>query len=416
MIYIFSEILLEPMQGKDRGKTAAEDKKINADRVYHIVSRINGKAVSREAMEYLQTQEEGIIMLLAEKLNPQTGKVAQIEDAKRAVREVKAEKQRRSTQKIEINTPNLQLGTMLRAGKIKEMLPLCKSIISLNEGDECMIFGVIYAGETEMGIENEEGSIIIKRIETECLLAPGICAAFNGVVENGEFIIRKVFLPKQKNITKSISINSTNSTIPNMLFFSSKCTLKEIEKIKDAIKGYNEAEMPIAVVVLMVEVTQVDSLAARVYGAVGSAHPEIEFIIVPNNKEKLYPLPGQGKKGNVVVAGNPISIHIDGNTLLVGRFNITDGLRGRYIVNGDVRKELARAMLGQMSYNPFISYADLSYLDNYDGIIIGDRYDTYAYKEEGKVFGLCGSFEKEGGQFLFYSADSQELEVSALLS
>ncbi|OAG29896.1 hypothetical protein NEDG_02133 [Nematocida displodere] len=383
---------------------------MEAREAYRVFTKEHGVSLSPEAMAYIckGVSEEAAgraALLLSQEL---FGGVASVSDLQRVLgaRVV-------ARGKVHVESVSFQ-GGCLRYRALKERAsPGSVSIAALKEGRGCTIFGMVRARVLGgMSIEDEDGAIDVGAIDCECFLAPGVCASFEGRKERGVFNITKILLPEAPQrawVADNLSV----------LFFSGFLyTTEKLNRLKGAIATYNGLGVGIDAVVIMVKGKEsLENAVARIKTVLGEAFLETEFVVLPGvdlERKGFYPEGYYQSQGNVTVSTNPSSIEIGSRRFLVGAFSISAGVKKESVVQGDYRDNIGRVLLSQASYNPFITYTDLSETREYSGMVIGEEYDSFVQVEGSRTLAVCGDFDKSEGQFLFYGGSEGVFEISTL--
>ncbi|KAI5171947.1 hypothetical protein NEFER03_1212 [Nematocida sp. LUAm3] len=381
---------------------------LTVEEVYKVCVQENGCALTKDALhEAAESADPNTLRELASFLKSMaSGCVLTKDHVKRAIREIKREEKKEGAH-VEVEDAPIRADGVRRFSLLKEKVPEITQIIALKEEEASTVFGIIRETDGHLEVEDEGGSVRIGEVLSDGFLSPGVCVGLKGVLRNKEYTVEEIVLPWREEEEKK-------EKEACLLFFSGLlASSEEIERIKEIVKGFEAAEVRIAAVVLMLK-EEGEAHTTKIYNTLGILHPLIKFIVIGGETE-IYPSLSGSHRGNVFYSGNPSSLRIGGRTLLVGAFEVTDGIRGKYKVKGEYRKELARVILSNGSFNPFVVYGDLSYTEEYSGVVIGDKYDTFVHKENGKAFGMCGSFKRAEEHFLFYNAEENDFEISSLL-
>ncbi|KAI5185702.1 hypothetical protein NEHOM01_0994 [Nematocida homosporus] len=372
---------------------------LEREEVYRIIAREAGCPISASGLVELMALPRERLVETARVLK-RYRRLIHAEDIKRAVRELQAGPKER----VLVIPPEVRLGSALRLGWLRGSIIGSVPVAAAKEKKSCTVFGMIRSGIESLEIEDESGSLVLGEVKGPCFLAAGVCLGLKGQLVGGKFQVEKVVWP---SLGKAPEVAGAA-----LVFAGVQPTSSEAVQIKSVLQGFSQAEIVIEVVIIMT-LSEPGNALARVQSHIGKEYPSVEFIVVPS-KSVVYPDLNTGRRGNVTETSNPVAIKIGEGTLLVGAFELIDGLRGQCTVQGEYRAELARVMLSNRSYNPFVTYADLSYADPYAGMVIGDRHGSFVHNEEGKSFGMCGPFTQDNGQFLFYNPEKQEFEICAL--
>ncbi|KAI5133868.1 hypothetical protein NEAUS07_0605 [Nematocida ausubeli] len=318
-------------------------------------------------------------------------------------------------QKIEVNPVRYKPDGIARYKVLKEGVVFPKtSIVTLKPDTPSMIFGMVHISETgDVEIEDEDDSVLVCEIkESDYFVGRGICAGFEGKLTEKGFSVERIHLPERRSINSS-SVPGKSNFIMISQFVS---TADNIKKICDVIKVYAEYEIELAAVIIMLHETEIlANMQPRIEASLAKVHKNIEFILIPGvGSRYFYPRGECTTYKNLTVSTNPAEIRIENEAFLVGSFDLIDGIREESVVKGSFRKELGSALLTQASFNPFIPYTDLSYTEEFRGLVIGDNYDCFTHKQQDQVFAICGDFEKSGGQFLFYNGAEMNFEICSV--
>ncbi|KAI5188418.1 hypothetical protein NECID01_0049 [Nematocida sp. AWRm77] len=409
--------------------------------VYRVVSKEHGVPLSLDALHMLgekgkEEELERMAVLLSEKC---LGRVAQEKD----VADVLGTREHEGA-RVQVFPTHFAGEGCARYRALKERLGVeTVPIASLKEGQECTVFGMVGEGKP-VCLEDRDGSVCVEMHGdvNAHFLAPGVCVGLKGALcAKGfakVFVASSVLLPECLDFSAPPRAEGSGSgsgsrsrsgsddgdgdgdgeRACNGLFFANfSPTPENAKNLSDALSIYKEAGILIACVVIMVEEKDtMENELSRLQSGVCAHHPFVEFVVLPGKtqKEYFYPLGEYRKTKNLVSTTNPTKLVLGTRTLLVGHFDLIDGVKGRCTVKGEQKEELARTFLTQASYNPFVLYTDLSHTEEYDSIVVGDRYDSYVQTHSKRAFAMCGDFKKNNGQFLFFSADTNTFEISGL--
>ncbi|KAH9386053.1 uncharacterized protein NEMAJ01_0949 [Nematocida major] len=380
--------------------------------IYRAFTQERGMPLSQKVIKYIQSVlSPSTIDVYADivKASYRTGLLTE-KDIESAVCE-KIKKR----QNIEARPVKYVPEGVIRYKLLKERVLAHKtSIVSLKPDVVSHIFGMVRVHEDgSLFIEDEDESVCVCKIEeSEYFLASGVCAGFEGMLTKEGFAVQKVHLPE----LPAQSVQKTNST--NFLVVSQFVSRPEnIKKISDVLKVYAEYEIEVSAVIIMLHGAEnIDNVQPKIEVSLLKSYASTEFFIVPGTSERHFYPHGECKTyKNLQTTTNPVEIRVEGEaSFLVGAFDLVDGVKKESIIKGPFRKELGKTFLTQASFNPFIPYADLSYTEEFAGVIIGDKYDCFAHKEGSKAFAICGDFEKSEGQFMFYNGSEQAFETCSV--
>ncbi|OAG30316.1 hypothetical protein NEIG_00479 [Nematocida sp. ERTm5] len=285
------------------------------------------------------------------------------------------------------------------------------SIVTLKPNVNSIIFGMVRISDSgRIEIDDEDDSVTVSEIKkNEYFLGRGICAGFEGVLTENGYSVEKIHLPESK-----VHNNSSILSIPNFIVISQFIPTEEsIKRINNILKVYTEYEISLCSVIIMVhERVNIINVRTEIENKISGEYKEIEFILIPGVGSKyFYPHGECSVYRNISLGTNPCEVKIENNVFLIGSFDLIDGIREECVFNGDFRKELSKTLLTQASFNPFIHYTDLSYTEDFLGMIIGDSYDCFTHTHNNQIFSVCGDFEKSEGQFLFFNGAERVFEI-----
>ncbi|KAI5181619.1 hypothetical protein NEOKW01_1795 [Nematocida sp. AWRm80] len=377
--------------------------------VYRLFTSQNGIQLHRDTLEYIHKEvpEDSIHKCIIEILKESDGKIVTVDHIKRILLLPTENKSR-----VDLESMKYLPGAPSRYSLLRQKILLKKtSIATVKLGIPAVVYGMINVSGTEIEIEDEDGSLRLnlKEIqEEEYLLARGVCLAVSGVLQkDGYFLVHQIHLPLALPAKKQ----QNKAEIPTGIVFISRYTSTEpnLNRLKYILEGYTAAEIPISSVVIMIEDKPIEGAIHRL-SKVAKAYPMIEFVVIPGRiDEYFYPYGDCQSKENISTSTNPSALTVNGETFLLGRFDLIDTVKIESIQTNEFRENLIKTMLTQDSFNPFITYTDLSYTKPYKGIVIGDKYDCFTGEYNNHVLGVCGAFEKNNGQFLFYDGDTIEV-------
>jgi len=388
---------------------------MNPREIYEVFTKEHGVPLSYEAMRSILELKNVQLEELAKSLSESCpNKVVTKEDVAKCVKKSATHKS------IKVERVLFAPSGCARFRYLKERFLAKKTpIAALKEGKEATVFGMVKVGE-KIALEDEDEEIEIGEIEEEeYFLATGVCAGFRGAVADRKFNVSKIELPyvERKKTAKKEERESEDGE-NNVIFISEFTTAQEnVKELENMLEVYRKAGIQIACVVLMVKIKDtLENEGLRIERGLADLYKRTEFVVIPGSTERplFYPQGEYKKNRNTTLSTNPSKISVGQTVLLVGSFEITDGVKKHCALQGEYRENLGRVVLSQASYNPFVHYTDLSCTEEYDHIVIGDRYDSYLHQEKERVFAVCGEFGKNGGQFLFYSDASGTFEVSTL--
>ncbi|KAI5191239.1 hypothetical protein NEMIN01_1447 [Nematocida minor] len=384
-----------------------EEKTATEMDIYKLFTRERGVPLSQKVIQYIQkvlspeTMEVYADIIRAN----YTGGILTEKEIDAAVKNRVKERQ-----KIEVHPVQYRPEGVERYRVLKERVLAQKtSIVALKEGVKCMIFGMARVlDDGTLEIEDEDESVRVARIEKgEFFISRGVCAGFEGRLEKDGFVVEDIHLPS-KNHSQS-QTHRTNFIVVSQFVASQE----NIGKVGNILKVYTDYEIEISAVVLMMsDAESTANVQSKLESTLLKDYKSIDFIVIPGiGKRYFYPHGECRSHKNLKIATNPAEIVIDKSVFLAGLFDLVDGIKEESVIQGSFRQELGRVFLTQASFNPFITYTDLSYTGPITGVIIGDRYDCFTHKEDDQVFTICGDFQKSEGQFLFYNGSENNFEI-----
>lgn len=403
-----------------------------AREVYSVFTRTYGIPLSPGALALLQTLSEEEVRGIAKILEGQKAVLTE-DDVALARTRVKT----RVGVSVE---PVSYAGSGCRRYKaLKEMAGPTKCIAELKEKEAGVVFAMAQdAPDGSLLLEDEESFVLAQNAQSECLIAPGICASYQGRKEKGVFVIDRVTLPGlpiQDSAAKNPESEKDPETSTNALFFSEFVATRENTRVlEDILAAYKEAGVEIAAVALMCsgKNRSLQNIHATVLN-LAQGYSDIRFAILPSVDLPgigFYPWGEHKTVANVTLTTNPASILVGGSRVLVGMFAHTMSALGKEVAGksgtdcksaektdtsketGTYRAKIGDLFLSQLSHNPFVQYADLSETRAHVGIVHGSFCDSFVHSNSQRSFAVCGPFSSSAPQFIFFCSETGLFEVS----